>query len=98
MQHLATHDGPGAAPCPLCFSPLTAKDLRSLEAVPAAPPAPGRPSSFALVRCPKGSGHPRPAASGVAPLGGGGEDVREEVFSKLSVTADATPVFLHDAR
>jgi len=100
MQHLTTHDAPGAAPCPLCFSPITAKDLRSVAVREAPVPGLGDTATLTLVRCVKGSGRPGPARSGVPPVGTApsAAPVPEDAFSKLAVTDNPLPLWLADAR
>jgi len=101
IQHLTTHDGPHAAPCPLCFAPLTAKDLRSASLAVAKPSAVGSPATVTLVRRARPDAPPQPMVTGVPALGGGLESDAPPpaaAFAKLTVTADPLPVWVADAR
>jgi hypothetical protein len=78
MRHLIMHGGEQlrrSAPCPLCFQPLVARELRLVAVRAVSRPAIGDALTFTLLRRPRGSVLPRPAgaaaAAGPSPRGGG---------------------------
>ena len=109
-QHLTFHGGDrmaGSAPCPLCFSQVTASELRSLSIRDAQPLA--GPVDLLLVRRPRGSilGAPAsqpPARNAAAAAAAGPGDLTDpgmglcSPFNKFSTTADPRPVLGRDAR
>ncbi|KAK9807857.1 hypothetical protein WJX72_011479 [[Myrmecia] bisecta] len=58
MQHLMTHGGDElrkASPCPLCFNPIVARELRLVRVHQVQPPKVGQKVTFQLLTRPKGS-------------------------------------------
>lgn len=74
-SHLAAHGGPElrkAAPCPLCYTTLAARELRSARVHLVTPPAVGAALTMTLLRRPRGSVIPLPVGGGAQVPGSGG--------------------------
>lgn len=74
-SHLASHGGHElrkAAPCPLCYTQLAARELRSLRIHPVEPVPVDSTLSLVLLRRPRDSIIPLPADKAAAGGGGGG--------------------------
>jgi hypothetical protein len=91
--HLTARGGAAAAgPCPLCFAPVAARELRLAAVRLAAPPAVGEEAAFALLRrrrdsiLPFAVGAPAATASGSAPP-------RCDQFSKFTAVADPSALW-----
>lgn len=52
-----------SAPCPLCFTPVVARELRLVRVKEVAPPRVGQPITFTLLRRPRGSIVPQAIAA-----------------------------------
>eukprot|EP00775_Hariotina_reticulata_P009333 gene9333-9497_t len=86
MQHLMTHGGEQlrrSAPCPLCYQPVVARELRLVQMRQVAVPAVGSTVTFQLLRRPKGGIIPVPVPA--VPAGSAGDatsnDGAEEAVS-----------------
>ncbi|KAF6250811.1 hypothetical protein COO60DRAFT_731249, partial [Scenedesmus sp. NREL 46B-D3] len=69
MQHLMTHGGEAlrrSAPCPLCYQPVVARELRLVTVREVTSPSVGSTVTFQLLRRPKGSIIPVPVAAAAA--------------------------------
>lgn len=87
-----------AATCPLCFTPVSARDLRLVTARTLPRPDFDQPIEFTLLRRPRGSNLPTPVEAGIqtqarehavdpaAPLAA-------QPFAKFVATADCLPAF-----
>lgn len=68
MQHLVRHGGEElkrAAPCPLCYAPIVARELRLVNVQQVNPPTVGEAMTFRLLQRPKGSIIPVPVGSAI---------------------------------
>ncbi|WIA20869.1 hypothetical protein OEZ85_005218 [Tetradesmus obliquus] len=69
MQHLMTHGGEAlrrSAPCPLCYQPVVARELRLVTVREVTSPSVGSTVTFQLLCRPKGSIIPVPVAAAAA--------------------------------
>jgi len=95
LQHAIVHGGPelrAAAPCPLCFNPFVARELRCVRIVPVCGVSAGRAAKFTLLCRPRDSilpQTPMAAAGEAGPL--------LERFAKLRGVALPTRVLLEAA-
>jgi hypothetical protein len=102
MGHLLESGGPElrrAAPCPLCYTPVAARELRPAVVRRVEAPAVGREVRFALVRRHRDSISPEAAASGggaAAPAGADPADIACSRFSKFTTTADPSAMWAAD--
>jgi len=110
MRHLGGPDGaPGAAlrpgasaPCPLCYAPVSARELRRAEMSVEREPRAGRPLTLVLMRRPRRGADadaPRRASPAAAPTLNGVCDDRAAHRRTLRVTpAEAAEFWAADAR
>jgi hypothetical protein len=93
--HLAARGGAAAAagPCPLCFAPVAARELRLAAVRLAAPPAAGEEAAFALLRRRRGSILPVAVGALAPATASGSAPPRCDPFSKFTAVADPSALW-----